>query len=83
MGRKLHPSKLRDVLIDLQMEIGYQTIAKKHRCARNTVKRIALSMDLYDTPYPPESVVKGRPKLLLFAQEQVNFCIAFYTVTVH
>jgi hypothetical protein len=67
MGRKLHPGKLRDVLINLKIGLGFKTIAKKHRCGRNTVKRIELSIDLYNTPYPPKSIVKGRPKLLLHA----------------
>ena len=80
IGRKLHPSKLRDVLIDLQVELGYRTILKKHNVARNTVKSISLSMDLYDTPYPPESIVKGRPKLLLRAQEKVTSAICIGAV---
>ncbi|KAJ8108352.1 hypothetical protein OPT61_g8235 [Boeremia exigua] len=70
MGRKINPETLRDILIHLERDTGLRAISRLLKCSRNTVRRIELSMDLYDTPYPPHSMVRGRPKLLLMAQEQ-------------
>jgi transposase len=72
MGRKLHPETLRRVIIDLSAGRTLRGIAKDLRVGRNTVRRIELSLDLYGEPYPPASVVRGRPRLLLAAQERVS-----------
>jgi hypothetical protein len=72
MGRKLDASTLRDILIDLANDKPFKTIARMYNTTTRTVKRIELSMDLYGQPYPPPSVVQGRPKLMLKYQEDVS-----------
>ncbi|KAF1936904.1 hypothetical protein EJ02DRAFT_470102 [Clathrospora elynae] len=69
MARKLDSEKRRDILVNLANGKGFKTIARCHQVCRKTVKRIELSMDLYGVPYPPQSVVQGRPKLMLKYQE--------------
>jgi hypothetical protein len=72
MGRKLDAKVLYDVLLDLLYEMPFKAIARKHGVARNIVKRIELSMDVYGAPYPPNTCVQGRPRLLLKVQEEVS-----------
>jgi hypothetical protein len=72
MGRKLEARILQDVLLNLLNDMPFKSIARRHRISRNTVKRIELSMDIYGTPYPPNSWVQGRPRLLLKVQEEVS-----------
>jgi hypothetical protein len=72
MGRKLDPNDLRDVLVDLANNTPFKTISRRYNVCRKTVKRIELSMDLYGQPYPPPSVVLGRPELMLKYQEDVS-----------
>jgi hypothetical protein len=72
MGRKLDRSTLRDVIVDLAQGQPFKTITKRRLVDRKTVKRIELSLDLYGQPYPPTTVVQGRPRLLLKFQEDVS-----------
>jgi hypothetical protein len=72
MGRKLDAATLQSVLLDLTNDFPLRAIAKRYRIGRNTVKRIELSMDIYGAPYPPDSCVQGRPRLLLKVQEEVS-----------
>jgi hypothetical protein len=72
MGRKLDAGILQGVLLNLLNDMSFKSIARRHRSSRNTVKRIELSMDVYGTPYPPNSCVQGRPRLLLKVQEEVS-----------
>jgi hypothetical protein len=72
MGRKLNYSDLRDVLVDLANNTPFKIIAQRYNICQKTVKRIELSMDLYGQPYPPPSVVQGRPKLMLKYQGDVS-----------
>jgi hypothetical protein len=72
MGRKLDAATLQSVLLDLTNDMPFRSIARRHQIARNTVKRIELSMDFYGVPYPPNTCVQGRPKLLLRVQEEVR-----------
>jgi hypothetical protein len=73
MGRKLDATTLQRVLLDLANDMPFRSIARTHQIARNTVKRIELSMDIYGVPYPPNTCVQGRPKLLLRVQEEVRW----------
>jgi hypothetical protein len=72
MGRKLDKATLQRVLLDLVNDFPLQTTAKRNKVSRTTVKKIELSMDIYGTPYPPDSCVQGRPRLLLKVQEEVR-----------
>jgi hypothetical protein len=72
MGRKLDAATLQSVLLDLAKDFPLKTTAKRNKVSRTTVKKIELSMDVYGSPYPPDSCVQGRPKLLLKVQEEVS-----------
>ena len=41
------------------------------KVSKATLYRLRLNFDLFDQPYTPQSIVLGRPKLLLPAQELV------------
>jgi hypothetical protein len=72
MGRKLNKATLQRVLLNLVNDFPLQTTAKKNKVSQTTVKKIELSMDIYGTPYPPDSCIQGRLRLLLKVQEEVR-----------
>lgn len=67
MGRKLHPGKLQGGLINLKVKLTLRSIFKTRSVDHKTVQRIELSMDLYGHLYPPQSLVRGRLRLLVAA----------------
>jgi hypothetical protein len=71
MGRKLEAGLLQTVLLDLSLQKPLKWIARNRGVGRNTVRRIELSLDLYGSPYAPDSTVQGRPRLMVKAQEKV------------
>ena len=64
-----------DVLyrISVRLECG-ESVAQIHEAMKvslSTLYRLRLNFDLFGQAYPPPTIVLGRPKLLLPAQELV------------
>lgn len=51
---------------------SYSAIARTLSLGNKTVARIAHNIELSNAPYPPSCVVKGRPRALTAAQEDVS-----------
>ena len=59
--------------IQLRLECGEspKAIHEATKVSRSTIYRVQLNLDLFGQPYTPSTVVLGRPKALLPAQELV------------
>jgi hypothetical protein len=59
--------------IRLRLECGESPamIHKATKVSIRTIQRIQLNLDLFGQPYTPSTIVLGRPKALLPAQELV------------
>ena len=59
--------------IQLRLECGEspKAIHKATKVSMRTIYRVRLNLDLFGQPYTPSTVVLGRPKALLPAQELV------------
>jgi hypothetical protein len=70
------PARLPDDVIyriQLRLECG-ESPAEIHtatKVSKRTIERIRLNLDLFSQPYTPSTVVLGRPRALLPAQELV------------
>jgi hypothetical protein len=71
------PAKLpEDVVyrIQVHLEAG-ESVAEIHKATKasiSSIQRIRLNLDLFGQPYTPSTVVLGRPRALLPAQELVG-----------
>jgi len=70
------PARLPDDVIyriQLRLECGENPaeIYKATKVSISTIQRVRLNLDLFGQPYTPSTVVLGRPKALLPAQELV------------
>ena len=71
MPRRLPEDVVHRILIRLEAEEPVPAIAQALHVGKNTIYRIQANMDLWGSPYPPATVVMGRPRLLLPGQELV------------
>lgn len=72
MGRKL-PKDIVSVIISLlRTDTPVKEIKRVTKASHYTIYRMRLNLDLFGGPYPPPSVITGRPKLLTVAQENVR-----------
>jgi hypothetical protein len=70
------PARLPDDVIyriQLRLECGEspKAIHEATKASRTTIYRVQLNLNLFGQPYTPSTVVLGRPKALLPAQELV------------
>jgi hypothetical protein len=70
------PARLPDDVIyriQLRLECGEspKAIHEATKASRSTIYRVQLNLDLFGQPYTPSTVVLGRSKALLPAQELV------------
>lgn len=63
-------SRIQDLLQDGNQ--SYSAIAHDLQLRRHTIARIHRCLKLFNTQYPPSGVVKGRPRALTMAQEDVR-----------
>jgi hypothetical protein len=59
------------IVVRLKNNEEVPAIRKAIKVAKSTIYRIRLNLDLWGTPYPPPTVVLGRPRGLLPYQEEV------------
>ena len=71
MGRKLPEDVIHRIKVRLDCGESIVQIRDAVKVSRTTLYRLRLNFDLFDQPYTPQTIVLGRPKLLLAAQEQV------------
>jgi hypothetical protein len=71
MPRKLPDDAVHRLLVRLEAGEPVPAIAKALHVAKTTVYRIQTNIDIWGKPYPPPTVVMGRPRLLLPIQELV------------
>ena len=74
-----------DVLyrIKIRLDCG-ESVAQIHDATKvpiSTLYRLRLNFDLFGQAYPPPTVVLGRPRLLLPAQELVIYDICWFRIT--
>ena len=69
MPRKLPDDAVHRLLVRLEAGEPVPAIAKALHVAKTTVYRIQTNIDIWGKPYPPPTVVMGRPRLLLSIQE--------------
>jgi len=74
-GRRQSPEVIEKICVRLGANMSIRAIARDLRLDRRTVSNIALNLNVYGQPYPPVSVVRGRPRALLPYQEEalLNF----------
>jgi hypothetical protein len=70
------PARLPDDVVyrvQLRIECGESStvIHEATKVSMSTIQRMRLNLDLFGQPYTPSTVVLGRPKALLPAQELV------------
>jgi len=70
------PARLPDDVIhriQIHLESGESPaeIYKATKVSKRTIERIRLNLDLFGQPYTPSTIVLGRPRALLPAQELV------------
>jgi hypothetical protein len=70
------PARLPDDVIyriQLRLECGESPVEihKATKASISTIQRMRLNLDLFSQPYTPSTIVLGRPKALLPAQELV------------
>jgi hypothetical protein len=76
------PARLPDDVIyriQLRLECGEspKAIHEATKASRSTIYRVQLNLDLFGQPYTPSTVVLGRPKALLPAQELVTSSVIY------
>ena len=71
MGRKLAPEVVHRIKVRLEAGEAVPAIAKAIGVHHKTIYKFQLNIDLYGEPYAPNSIIQGRPKLLLAYQELV------------
>ena len=71
MPRKLPDDAVHRLLVRLEAGEPVPAIAKALHVAKTTFYRIQTNIDIWSKPYPPPTVVMGRPRLLLPIQELV------------
>ena len=59
------------IVVRLENNEEVPAIQKATKVAYSTIYRIRLNLDLWGAPYPPPTVILGRPRGLLPYQEEV------------
>ena len=72
MGVKLPDDVLHRIKVRLDCGESIKQIRDATKVSRATLFRLRLNFDLFGQPYTPQTVVLGRPRALLPAQELVG-----------
>jgi hypothetical protein len=73
MPARLPDDVLYRIKVRLDRGDGISRIQKEIKASSRTLRRIRDNFELFGEPYPPQSVVLGRPRTLLPTQEMVIF----------
>jgi hypothetical protein len=61
------------IVVCLKSNEEVPAIEEATKVAKSTIYRIRLNLDIWGTPYPPSTVILGRPRGLLPYQEEVIY----------
>ncbi|KAJ9657193.1 hypothetical protein H2201_008274 [Coniosporium apollinis] len=69
MGRKVKEDATSTIVSLLEKNTPIVEIGRVTNVSETTIYRMRLNLELFGNPYTPQTVIRGRPKLLTVAQE--------------